>query len=633
MLSLSAGSLVQYQGDSYRVVRPRDLDTLIVETPETGRLRDVPIEHLTVPGASAEPPVSISVISDEEREEAEHRFKLIAPLLGLHPRPRSAVEARAKEVNSSPSTLYRILADYEESGNLSGLTRRPRSDAGQTRMSPEVLELTKEVVNDVYLKKDQHSLKYAHETLVSLCKDKNLPSPSRDTLRRHIQRISPKKRARRRRGANAAQELELSQGSFPGANAPWDVVQIDHTPLDLLVVSEDGREVAGRPFLTVAICVYSRVVLGFYLSMDAPSYFSAGACLSHAMLPKDTYLAGHQKRLAEILQEALKDHEEVTRVMPELRWSVWGKPTKIHADNAREFRGKMLERSCQAHGIHVELRPVKKPWYGGHIESLMGTVAKEIHNVPGTTFSNPKRRGEYKSEKKAALTFEEIELWLTIFFAAIYNQRPHRGLNGQIPMEVYQRAMIEGTPHSPPKPWSRPTAEEALKLRIDFLPSFPVTIQRNGITLDTVTYYHEVLEPYRARRKPGQPSERFYVRRDPRLISPVYFYAEDVGRYFAIPFARPEHERKSIWELRRLKEQVPKKSGSHVKEDDLLRAEQSRRAIVSHGQQETTKTRRETEKKRQHNKVEPYLEPELSSRSPIPDDDDNVVIIPLPVHH
>jgi transposase InsO family protein len=41
------------------------------------------------------------------------------------------------------------------------------------------------------------------------------------------------------------------------------VAQIDHTPMDVIVVDEEHRQPIQRPSLTVVIEVYSRMVLGF----------------------------------------------------------------------------------------------------------------------------------------------------------------------------------------------------------------------------------------------------------------------------------------------------------------------------------------------------------------------------------
>jgi putative transposase len=46
---------------------------------------------------------------------------------------------------------------------------------------------------------------------------------------------------------------------------PLESVQIDHTLADIRVVEERDREAIGRPWLTLAIDVLCRAVLGFYV--------------------------------------------------------------------------------------------------------------------------------------------------------------------------------------------------------------------------------------------------------------------------------------------------------------------------------------------------------------------------------
>ena len=129
------------------------------------------------------------------------------------------------------------------------------------------------------------------------------------------------------------------------------------------------------------IDVFSRMVLGYYISLDPPNTMSAGLCIVNGILTKDKVLE----------KFGIKNS-----------WPCWGKMTKIHADNAGEFRGKMLRRACKEYNIDIEWRPVKKPHYGAHIERLLGTILKKVHSIPGTTFSNIVERGKYDSEGKEA---------------------------------------------------------------------------------------------------------------------------------------------------------------------------------------------------------------------------------------
>ena len=70
---------------------------------------------------------------------------------------------------------------------------------------------------------------------------------------------------------------------------PLDIIQIDHTKVDVILVDDETRKPIGRPFITVAIDVYSRMILVLYI-LEAPSYFSVGQCLLNAILPKDDFI-------------------------------------------------------------------------------------------------------------------------------------------------------------------------------------------------------------------------------------------------------------------------------------------------------------------------------------------------------
>ena len=81
-------------------------------------------------------------------------------------------------------------------------------------------------------------------------------------------------------------KYEAAAGSFPNADYPLAYVQIDHTPLDVEIVDEQYRETIGRAYLTLAIDVFSRMVVGYYLSLDEPSSISVAMCISSAILSK-----------------------------------------------------------------------------------------------------------------------------------------------------------------------------------------------------------------------------------------------------------------------------------------------------------------------------------------------------------
>ena len=135
--------------------------------------------------------------------------------------------------------------------------------------------------------------------------------------------------------------LTPKTGHFPEVLAPLDVVQIDHTPVDLIIVDDKHRKPIGRPWITIAIDIYSRMITGYYISLDAPSVTSVGMCLARSILPKN-----------ELLEQ--NNIENIT-------WDVFGYPEKIHVDNGSDFRSEDLRKSCALHGINIEFRPLARP--------------------------------------------------------------------------------------------------------------------------------------------------------------------------------------------------------------------------------------------------------------------------------
>lgn len=104
----------------------------------------------------------------------------------------------------------------------------------------------------------------------------------------------------------------------------------------------------GRPWLTLAMDVCSRMVTGFYLTMEASSRPSTSLCLLHSVFDKSAWLR--------------------EREIPE-PWPVSGLPDIIHVDNGADFRSRAFKRGCQ--------EPV---WQsnGGHRVSRASAVTSNV---------------------------------------------------------------------------------------------------------------------------------------------------------------------------------------------------------------------------------------------------------------
>src|SRR5262249_4630616 len=155
------------------------------------------------------------------------------------------------------------------------------------------------------------------------CRESGLKPPSINAVRRRLAARPAGEVVRAREGAAAArQRFRAVPGSFKTA-WPLDVLQIDHTPVDLILVHEAVRRPVGRPWLTLAMDVHTRLVAGFLISLDPPCATSVALALAHAVLPKEGWLAARGFRLP---------------------WPAAGLPRAVHVDNAKEFHALALDR-------------------------------------------------------------------------------------------------------------------------------------------------------------------------------------------------------------------------------------------------------------------------------------------------
>ncbi len=278
---------------------------------------------------------------------------------------------------------------------------------------------------------------------------------------------------------------------------------MDHTPVDLIVVDPVDRVPIGRPWITVAIDVFSRCIGRLHLSLETPSATSVGLCLTSVACEKAPWL--HQRGI-------------------EAHWPVFGKPRRLGVNNAAEFHSAAFERGCAQHGIAIEWRPPGQPHFGGIVERVVGTLMQLVHTLPGTTFSNPAERGSYDSDKTACLTLEDLERWLAVAITKYYHVRPHEGLDDETPLHRYEQgvqALIAAGK-------TVPVARDPRAFLIDFLPVVRRSLQRNGITIDHITYFSNALCPWIRRRDQLGP---LLIRRDPRDLSRIFVLDAENNTY------------------------------------------------------------------------------------------------------
>jgi putative transposase len=433
---------------------------------------------------------------------------------------------------------------------------------------PAVEKLVTKTIEEHFLTKQQRSIRSTATEVRRRCVQAKLDPPHPNTIRLRAVAIPESRRLARRAHRKEAQDRFAPRpGVFDTAQRPLDLVQTDHTKLDIIIVDERQRLPIGRPWITLAIDVFSRMVVGLYISLDPPGAVATGLCIAHAALPKEPWLAKRG-----IIG----------------RWPCGGFPARIHLDNAKEFHGEMLRRACEQYGIGLEYRPIATPHMGGHIERLLGTLLRALHELPGATFSNPKQRGQYDSDATAVMTLGELERWLAEYIVCVYHETLHRG----IMTTPLQRWMTGDIPERSAN--AAPLDEE--RIRLDFMPFVERTVQPYGVVIDGIHYYHDVL-----RRFIGSMEQRrkrtFIFRRDPRDISTIYFWDPELQHYSPITYRNTAHPPMSAWELREIRRKLTETGKSNVDEDAIFAAYARLREREARAVSETKLTRRQRERR------------------------------------
>lgn len=553
-IELQPGKRYLYRDHRIRFQRILDLNLVLGEYEATGELVRIPVADLQPLDGQQEPAVlkdDVLSISEDAWGKAQHKFFILQPILAA--RGDMAVVAEVCRANKlGKSTIYRWLQAYEQTGSVRSLVELPHTGGkNKSRLDASRAAIIEEAITTHYLTRQKKTVSEVIWEIKRQCRQAKLPVPADSTVRRRVHQLDEEEKVRKRQGNKAAREqYRPHRGEFPDADYPLQVVELDHTEVDIILVDEVYRKPLGRPYLTMAIDVYSRMVVGLYLSYDPPGAIGTGLCMAHMLLPKELSL----------------DKLEVDG-----EWPCWGVPGVLHLDNAREFRGEMMQRACEKYGIRLEYRPVKNPEYGGHIERLMGTCMRKVHTLPGTTFSNPQQRGEYNSEKMAALTLREFEQWLTTYIIDVYHRSVHSETK-QIPYERFRDGIL-GTPDQPGTGLPERIYDE-VQVRLDFMPAIQRSVQQYGVLIDHVHYYADVLRSYVNRLEPGGGKHRgkqiHNFKRDPRNISVLYFLEPDTQIYHRIPYKHTSRPDISVWEFRAAVRYAKQQGAEKLDEDAIF---------------------------------------------------------------
>lgn len=375
----------------------------------------------------------------------------------------------AAESGVSVRTLTRWAAQYRADPSFGGLDRSRRNDSGRRHLPAELVE----VIEALALRSPEPTAAFIHRRVGDIAHDRGLAAPSYSSVRAIIAAIDPGLRTLAQQG-DAAYRDQFELVLRRTAARPNEQWQADHTLLDIALLDTTGAPV--RPWLTVLLDDYSRVVTGYTVFLGAPT--------------------------AE--QTALAFHQAVnSKTNPD--WPVCGLPDVLYSDHGSDFTSARLERVCLDTKVELIHSRVGVPQGRGKIERFFGSITSELlphlpGYIPHGTNAAP--------ITVPTLSLERFDAILEQFIITEYHQRPHSE-TGQPPVDRWVASGF--IPRAPARP-------EDLDLLL-LMAAATRKVQRDGIQFASTRYVCPVLAAY--------VGEHVTVRYDPREVGEIRVYFND----------------------------------------------------------------------------------------------------------
>ena len=383
----------------------------------------------------------------------------------------------------SVSTIRRWAAKYIGQ-NVVKLIPQHAKKGRAAAIQGELEVILEGVINKTYLQDTIPAVSVVVSEFEDQIKERNksrLPSdqlkiPSGMTVRRYIAKLDPYLVDKERLGKYAADKKHRVAAGVLRVHEILERWEIDHTLLDVQLVDETSGLCIGRPYLTIVLDRFSRMVMGYLLHLSAPNTETVLRVIERSIRPK-----------AELLKRFPKVRNE---------WWARGLPARIVPDNAAEFHAGDLIMGFNELGIEIMYPASRAPQRKGAVERFFSTQNLGlIHNLPGTTFSNIQQRGDYDSEKNACFTLAQLEAVVVKWIVDGYHQTPHRGLDNRTPAQV----------------WGTSEANHVISLPVDLdslecilAKRASVKVHHYGIEVAKVGYHSTELAELRMRLADGE---------------------------------------------------------------------------------------------------------------------------------
>ncbi len=306
----------------------------------------------------------------------------------------------------------------------------------------------------------------------------------------------------------ARRHFKMIKGHLP-AEHPLDVVEIDHTPLNLYVIDDLSFLPLGRPWATAIKDRFSGVLLGFYISFQATGLDSIFGAIKHS----------------------LSSHHLAYELWPELEtpWPAFGLGHYYESDRGGDFRSPRYRAAIVSLGAWYEYCERRTPWLKASIERFFLTLEQTFFEaMPGRTFSSLEKRGDYNPAKDAVVRFSTLIFLLHKWAADFHNVFPNKRKQAR-PLDLW----MDGIETAPP-PY--PVCPDQLNIILGDHHS--AQLSQEGIRFEWLTYADDSLRELRD--SIGTESDvNFVVSRED--LGRIHVQDPRTKQYLCIPSTRPEY--------------------------------------------------------------------------------------------
>ncbi len=402
-------------------------------------------------------PQSLRDLDEAEREVIDFRWDAIEPLTKLaHPPTKADFQDRAQQLvaagkQCSSRSLRRYFKVWRKSGSdrLSLLPAASRRGGrGRSRRhsmlqtNPVLQRIFADAIQSVFLTTARRPVSAVvrriledlqrHNSRVPAAQAIPVPRPKSlwQAVSRRIAQLDPWEVDRARWGCRIADRRHSPTSRQCLARRILERVEIDHSPLKLVVGTKAGP--IGQPWLTVLIDYYSRMIVGFCVGFEPPSYAVIMEALRQAILPK-SYVADRFPRVKGA-------------------WPCFGIPEKLVCDRGSDLTSKDLEQAAFQLNMELDFNPPRTPHFKGTVESFFDSLNDHlIASLPGRTFRSWEKRADYNADEGPLIPYETLVEVIHLYLIDVYSISKHPTSAGTR-LEMWEQGAAENPPCLPASP-------------------------------------------------------------------------------------------------------------------------------------------------------------------------------------